>query len=59
MTKKHFVAMATEFQSLLKSLYGTDARVGVVKTVEAFMRVAENVNPRFDRKRFSDACYGS
>ncbi len=58
MTKKHFVEMAAEFKVVLNELPGPEvqvalvARAAAIKMIEAFMRVAENVNSRFDRARF-------
>ena len=49
MTKKHFIAMAREISQMPDR---TSARI----TAEAFCRVAQTTNLRFDRARFLDAC---
>lgn len=56
MTKKHFIAMAKEFKGLLDSIDCPEGRAGVILSIEGFMRVAEDINDRFDRKRFRAAC---
>jgi hypothetical protein len=56
MSKKHFVRMAAEFKTVLEALDMPEARAGVILAIEAFMRMAEDCNGRFDRDRFRRAC---
>ena len=56
MTKKHFIRMAAEFKGILDALDVPEARAGVILSVEAFMRMAQDINGRFDRDRFRKAC---
>jgi hypothetical protein len=61
MTKKHFTAMAAEFKDLWSDAcqYGDSGDVrGVRNSVEAFIRVAKQDNPKFDADRFRMACGG-
>jgi len=49
MTKKHFIAMAKEISQMTDR---TSARI----TAEAFCKVAQSVNSRFDQAKFLEAC---
>ena len=49
MTKKHFIAMAKEISQMSDR---SSARI----TAEAFCKVAQTTNPRFDQARFLTAC---
>ena len=49
MTKKHFVAMAQEISQMSDR---TSARI----TAEAFCKVAQSVNSRFNQAKFLEAC---
>jgi hypothetical protein len=49
MTKKHFIAMAREISQMPDR---KSARI----TAEAFCKVAQTTNPRFDQARFLTAC---
>jgi hypothetical protein len=59
MTKKHFIAMAAEFKTLWKE---ADENVslmemhGIEASIQAFIRVAKQDNPRFNAARFRVAC---
>jgi len=56
MTRKHFVEMAQAFRATLEALDSPEGRAGVILAIEAFIRVAQDVNPRFDRGIFRSAC---
>jgi hypothetical protein len=56
MTKKHFIAMASEFKIILKNAEGEKARAAVIECIESFMFIAAGTNGRFDHDRFSTAC---
>ena len=49
MTKKHFIAMAKEISQM------TDRKSARI-TAEAFCKVAQTTNPRFNPARFLEAC---
>jgi hypothetical protein len=49
MTKKHFIAMAREISQM-------PDRKSARTTAEAFCKVAQTTNPRFDQARFLTAC---
>ena len=49
MTKKHFIAMAKEISQMPDR---KSARI----TAEAFCKVAQTTNPRFNQSRFLEAC---
>jgi hypothetical protein len=49
MTKKHFIAMAREIAQMSDR---ESARI----TAEAFCKVAQTTNPRFNPAKFLDAC---
>jgi hypothetical protein len=56
MTKKHFIAMAAEFQLLIDTVGTEQEKVGIKHSVGAFIRVAQQDNPKFDAARFRTAC---
>jgi hypothetical protein len=51
MTKKHFIAMAKVIAQLAKE----DKR-RAQNSADDFMKLAKQINPRFDRVRFLTAC---
>jgi hypothetical protein len=54
MTKKHFDAMAAEFKTLLEDAEYCVSLMemhGVEQSIEAFIRVAQQDNPKFDDAR--------
>lgn len=56
LTRKDFVAKAAEFHRVLRLAKDPERYAEVVREVDAYMRVAANSNPRFDARRFRDAC---
>ena len=52
MTKKHFIAMASEFKRN-RPLMDWSAWM---QSIESFIVIARTTNPRFDRARFLSAC---
>ena len=55
MSRKDFEMFADAFgKTFSESMEDLEVQEGVSKTLKAFMGVCEEINPRFDRKRFKD-----
>lgn len=58
MTRRHFNKMAATFKADRPDNAETHALEAWRKLVAAFITIAEDTNPRFDSKRFWEACGG-
>jgi len=56
MTKKHFIAMAADFKTILANSDSPEAKLATRACIEAFMSVAAGINGSFDYARFRTAC---
>lgn len=56
MTRKHFEAKAAEFKRVLALVSDAERKAEILREIEAYMDIAAEVNPRFDRNRFKAAC---
>jgi len=61
MTKKHFIALADSWRIDLNVALCTADHpradiAGISLAIRSFADVAERINPRFDEKRFFEAC---
>lgn len=59
LTKKHYTAIAAVFAEQYERKADPKRRQMTVILAHALADVFEKDNPRFDRQRFIDACYGS